>query len=81
VISCSSLTSIPTSTLFFGQQTPDRYLPQPKDQDVLVYLRHTFARPPEQNKNVQPFSNSGRRSNNSTIIKHGKNFDLISLKI
>jgi hypothetical protein len=76
-----------------------RYLPQPKDQDVLVYLRHAFPRPPEhQNKDVQPFSNSGRnltfkmhfkiskekpgrRSKNSTIVKSGKNFALISLKI
>jgi hypothetical protein len=76
-----------------------RYLPQQKDQDVLVHLRHTFPRPPEQqNQDVQPFSNtgrnltfkmhfkiskekSGRRSKNSTIMKSGKNFALISLKI
>jgi hypothetical protein len=76
-----------------------RYLPQSMDQDVLVYLRHTLPRPPEkQDKEVQPFSNSGRnlifkmhlkiskekpgrRSKNSTIVKTGNNFALISLKI
>jgi hypothetical protein len=76
-----------------------RYLPQPKNQDVVVYLRHTFPRPPEkQDKEVQPFCNSGRnltfkshlkiskekpgrKSKNSTIVKTGNNFALISLKI
>jgi hypothetical protein len=75
-----------------------RYLKQPMDQDVLVCLRHTFSRPPEkQDKEVQPFSNSGRnltfkmhlkiskekprRSNYSTTVKTGNNFALISLKI
>jgi hypothetical protein len=32
---------------FISLSSSTRYLPQPKDQDVLVYLRHTFARPPE----------------------------------
>jgi hypothetical protein len=47
-----------------------RYLPEPMDQDVLVYLRHTFPRPPEkQDKEVQPFSISGR---NLTFKMHLK---------
>jgi hypothetical protein len=76
-----------------------RYLPQPMDQYVLVYLRHTLPRPQDQqDKDVQPFSNSrrnltfkmhlkiskekrGRTSENSTIVKSGNNFALISLKI
>jgi hypothetical protein len=30
-----------------------RYHPQPRDQDVFLYLRHTFPRPPEkQDKEV-----------------------------
>jgi len=40
------------------------------DQDVVVYLSHTFPRPPEkQDKEVQPFSNSGR---NLTFKMHLK---------